>query len=550
MAALAAVLVSVSLPAVARAQECRVVEVHMTPADDLQIVVWIEDAAGNYVDTSFITRSTGTYGLGNRPGMMEFNSGYRWPYGRRITTFPVWAHRHGQSWPLVVFQNWMNGNPISYEVEMPSPATTPEENLSHPLSQSSKEAYYCRPLLEGEPAWDAESCATTPGVFTDKGQFHPSERSLYPPRADLAMIETVDSDDAVEFSSMNSFDSVSRATPIGGEAFEVAWAIPTDLPDGDYVAWVEVSKEQDANAFYDRAPYGEIDLMWGNYGVPYLGQPSVVYQVPFQVSDATLTTTMASDYSGYGDPDGLDGAVRAADATITSDVAGSGASRLLLTADGSDMYRVKVVSRNEDDTVAPGATEELRVVSTDLSSAQLSFVATGDDGVEGAARTYEVRYLAGVPVTEDNFADATPAAVSIEPVEAGLQIDFTLTGLLPQTNYYIGVRAVDECLNAGPVTTVLATTPVPQGGEVDACFIATAAYGSILADDVADLRRFRDLFLRSNVTGEILVEAYYTFGPVLAETIEPSDTLREVVRLALTPVAGWARDMVGGLRGR
>jgi len=58
-AALAAVVPAGGL---ARAQPdtaCRVVELEMTPTADLQIVAWIEDAGGNYVDTAFITRTTG-----------------------------------------------------------------------------------------------------------------------------------------------------------------------------------------------------------------------------------------------------------------------------------------------------------------------------------------------------------------------------------------------------------------------------------------------------------------------------------------------------------
>ena len=93
-------------PAAAQADpSCRVVEMEMTPSEGLQIVAWLEDTDGNYVETVYITRTTGTYGLGNRPGIMEFNSGPLWPYGRRVTTFPVWAARHGMTFPLVLFQD-------------------------------------------------------------------------------------------------------------------------------------------------------------------------------------------------------------------------------------------------------------------------------------------------------------------------------------------------------------------------------------------------------------------------------------------------------------
>lgn len=552
-----AVAITVTGAGESQAQECRVVEVHMTPTDDLQMVVWIEDAAGNFVDTAFITRSTGVYGLGNRPGMMQFKSAYRWPYGRRTTTFPVWSHRHGQTWPLVVFQNWNSeSDPINY---LPDSTTSPDENLSHPATQSSSETYFCRPLLatENDPAIDAESCATTPGVLTDKGVFHPSATSVYPPRSDLTVNDQVDSEDALAFRGMNPFDGISRATPAGGEPYAIAWAIPQALPNGDYVAYVEVSKEQDSNAFYNETDgfyvkdsYGEADVMWGQYGIPYLGQPSVVYQVPFSVTTSPLMMASSDTYAGYGDPDGIDGNIRVPDATITTDVVGSGASRLMLVSDDGVMHRVKTVIRNEDDSTPPAPIEELRLVDTSTNSASLTFMATGDDGMDGRALSYEVRYLAGEPISEESFDRATPASVSIQPVEAGLQIDFTMTELLPRTNYYVGVKAVDNCLNASPLATVLVTTPVPTGGEVDACFIATAAYGTALADDVTDLRQFRDVFLRSHVAGELLVEAYYTFGPVLAETIRPSETLRALVREMLSPVVLWARHMLATPAGR
>src|SRR5688572_9376773 len=122
-----AIALGAAAPAQAFAQEedepaCRVIQFEMTPSDELQIVIWIEDEAGQYVDTAFITRLTGTYGLGNRPGIMEFNSAREWPYGRRTTTFPVWSGKHGMDWPLVLFQGSDSIN------------DTVDRNLSHPLT--------------------------------------------------------------------------------------------------------------------------------------------------------------------------------------------------------------------------------------------------------------------------------------------------------------------------------------------------------------------------------------------------------------------------------
>src|SRR5205085_2578410 len=60
-----------------------------------QMVAWIETPAGVFQGTIYITAATGTFGIGNRAGRFDLNTGPGWPYGKRITTFPVWAHRHG-----------------------------------------------------------------------------------------------------------------------------------------------------------------------------------------------------------------------------------------------------------------------------------------------------------------------------------------------------------------------------------------------------------------------------------------------------------------------
>lgn len=507
------------------APACRTIEAEMTPSEGLQIVIWIEDTAGNYVDTAFITRLTGSLGLGNRPGIMEFNSGPLWPYGRRITTFPVWAHRHGHTFPLVLFQN---GD---------------DDNLSHPLGQSSLSRHYCRPIQESEPMWDAMTCATT--AYTDKGLLSDTETSLYPPRSDLgAVMDPARDHDSVELmADLNPFDAVSKATPLGGEIYVARWAIPPSLPNGDYIVFAEVSKEFDQNADYNYpAPTG---IPWSNYGLPYRGQPSVIYRVPITVIDGNTVATTA-DYIGYGDPDGIDGDIRVPDATITGDTPGSGASRLLLTDDGTSAYRLKIRALAERDEIAPGAPSELQAAIDGVTSSAVSasFIAPGDDEFTGSVSQYEVRYMAGTPLTADNWDQATLAGIQIAPAEAGTVHAFTVEGLIPRTNYYIGVRAYDNCLNEGELEVLAVTTPPAEPGEVDACFVATAAYGSLLANDVTMLRRFRDTALRGHVPGELLVAGYYTFGPALARLIAPSATARATARSALAPLVDAARRML------
>jgi len=67
------------------------------------------------------------------------------------------------------------------------------------------------------------------------------------------------------------------------------------------------------------------------------------------------------------------------------------------------------------------------------------------------------------------------------------------------------------------------------------CFIATAAYGTPMADDIQVLREFRDEYLLTNPVGEALVDIYYRVSPPIAEFITEHPILRPIVRAGLAP---------------
>jgi len=516
---------------------CRVVNVDFTPGGIAsgtrgtppvpspqiapQIVAWLETSAGAYVETIYITQQTGRYGIGNRPGRFDFNSGPNWPYGRRVTVFPVWAARHGVTFQQLEFQS---GG---------------DDALSHSSGESSREVHFCRPLDKAEDSWDAASCPSP--IFTDKGVFG-SATSPYPPRADLIPVAGMDSPDTQQFKTLNRFDAVSAATPAIGARAQISWPIPSDLKMGDYVLMMEVSLEQDFNSTYPSTLVPSPNVPYGAYGVPYVGQPSVVYQVPFTIAGSeTIATT--DTYVGYADP-ARPGMLHPPDATITTETPNTGASRLLLTSQDGQMFRVRVDARPEADAISPGLPGEMVVTDPQSSAATLTFVAPGDDGMIGTVKGYEVRYLAGdTPITEANFAEAHEMKFTAEIAQPGQPQQLAMKDLLPETEYTVAVRAFDDCRNTSGITSTTFLTGARKAGEVDACFIATAAYGSLLANDVDMLRRFRDRLLKHSALGELAVETYYTFGPSVAGVVGESDLLRSTARGLLTPLVDRVRKL-------
>ncbi len=430
--------------------ECRGIDVELTPSPGLQIAAWIEDPAGTYVDTAYITQATGLRGLGNRTGDMNLHSGPMWPYGAREDVLPIWAHRHGLTWPRVV---WQYGDGI---IDGPDDA---DANLQTSFGFSSVEPYYCRPMDPRETMWDAGTCATT--VFTDKGKLQHELISHYPPRADLTPGRG-DSADVSGYAALDPFDAVSRATPPGDAPYRYDWIAPASLANGDYVLRIEVSKEFDFNATYTESTFPTTQSVWQSYGVPYRGQPSVLYEVPFTL-DGTTETASTDVYAGYSD---LDGNVHPPDATITTDTPGSGASRLRLAVAGDgSMFRARVTTHAEQDAIAPAGIRDLAVTQLEPTSVQLSFIASGDDGDDGTVTGYEIRYRAGYSLDESSFAQATPVN-GVEPVAAGGLQTLALAELTPATPYVVGIRAYDNCRHEGPLVVVALETP---SAEVSGC---------------------------------------------------------------------------------
>lgn len=82
------------------------------------------------------------------------------------------------------------------------------------------------------------------------------------------------------------------------------------------------------------------------------------------------------------------------------------------------------------------------------------------------------------------------------------------------------------------------------GSTASYCFIATAAYGTPMADDVFTLRRFRDKYLMRNALGRQFVWNYYRYSPPIAKFISSRPLLKKITRFLLKPLVKFARVRV------
>jgi hypothetical protein len=103
---------------------------------------------------------------------------------------------------------------------------------------------------------------------------------------------------------------------------------------------------------------------------------------------------------------------------------------------------------------------------------------------------------------------------------------------------------VDTIVNIGEASTTITMqgdySITANFWEGEPCFIATAIYGTPMAEEIQILRQFRDEYLLTSPVGQALVDLYYRVSPPIAEFITEHPSLKLIVRAGLLPAVAMA----------
>lgn len=177
----------------------------------------------------------------------------------------------------------------------------------------------------------------------------------------------------------------------------------------------------------------------------------------------------------------------------------------------------------------------LNVARSFLPPAPANFTASGPSG--SAALSWTDDPNEDSYTLEKAAAGGAFAPLAVLPANSTSYSD---TSVQNGTTYVYRIKASNSFGDSGYVESAPVTPGTSGsgkgGGGGGGCFIATAAFGSPLADEVITLRKFRDEFLLKNALGRSFVEFYYEYSPTLAGLIKKNESLRAATRSFLYSV--------------
>jgi len=164
--------------------------------------------------------------------------------------------------------------------------------------------------------------------------------------------------------------------------------------------------------------------------------------------------------------------------------------------------------------------------------------------------------VGGTVTTNITWGSATSVVSIIDNGDYTLKkdIDYTVADTVPGVSANLTIRGSYLKSKLGSISgddMVVLTIDFDVGKDAtltiqraSLCFIATAAYGTPMAEEIQILREFRDEYLLTNSLGQALVDFYYKVSPPIAEFITAHPSLKPIVRAGLLPAVAMSTVVV------
>lgn len=268
---------------------------------------------------------------------------------------------------------------------------------------------------------------------------------------------------------------------------------PTESQYSDYVTFSAYLAEKDTN---NPLPNKEVKFVLGTQEVSGVTNSQGIAQASLKISQS------AGDYN------------------------------LLTIFEGDDMYYGSsstdefTIQKEDTNITYTGPTSGIED-STITLSATLSEPDDEKGNLSGKSIRFKLKNLSATATTNSSGKASTSLQLNISPGTYTLKTEFLGDGYyLPSSttnNFSVEAKGGGGGSGSG-------------GGGGGHCFIATAAYGTPLAQEITILGTFRDKYLARTSLGRDLIKVYYKYSPPIASQISRSPILKTITRLGLDPI--------------
>jgi hypothetical protein len=167
----------------------------------------------------------------------------------------------------------------------------------------------------------------------------------------------------------------------------------------------------------------------------------------------------------------------------------------------------------------------------------------------GTVITYEltISSTVGGSVTNPGEGTFTYVAGSVVNLVASPDADYKFVNWSGDVDAIANINAALTTITMQDDYSITANfEEVPSSFSLP-CFIATAAYGTLNAEQIDVLREFRDVVLLESTVGSQFVALYYQLSPPVANFIVRNEFLRALVRELLVDPMVWMVEATGDI---